>query len=194
MLDWLILWNKSYSGWLLQNPKYLLTFLPKLMAYKCEKLPLGLAPPTISILSFPSSPDGINVQVWPTLTPGALPLGIKEYLLTAKQFQQDKNLILTLQVQLIDLNLLTIFLLWVYLEGQVLGETPYLSTKLCMNGTGITIFHLISSGINVFHNTLHNKTSDARLAMVKIIDFIELWFHFTISFTFYFIYFILLFR
>lgn len=66
-------------------------FLPKSMVWECEKLPPGLAPPTIRILPFPSSPDGINVQVWPTLTPGALPLGIKEYLLTAKQFQQDEK-------------------------------------------------------------------------------------------------------
>lgn len=63
-------------------------FLPRFMICECEKLPLGLAPPTIRILPFPPSSDGINVQVWPTLTPGALPLGIKEYLLTTKQFQQ----------------------------------------------------------------------------------------------------------
>lgn len=59
--------------------------LPKLMVCECVKLPLGLAPPTIIIVPFPSSTDGINVQVWPTLTPGALPLGINEYLLKTKR-------------------------------------------------------------------------------------------------------------
>lgn len=65
--------------------------LPKSMAWDSEKLPLGLAPPTITILPFLSSSDGINMQVWPTLTPGALPLGIKEYLWTDKQFTEKKS-------------------------------------------------------------------------------------------------------
>lgn len=66
-------------------------FVPRFMICEWEKLPLGLAPPTMRMLPFPPSSDGINVQVWPTLTPGALPLGIKEYLLTTKQFQQNKK-------------------------------------------------------------------------------------------------------
>lgn len=68
------------------TPQILVGILPKVIACDCEKLPLGLAPPTIRILPFPPSSDGINVQVWPTLTPGALPLGIKEYLLKSKHF------------------------------------------------------------------------------------------------------------
>lgn len=74
-------------------------FLPKLMVSEWEKLPLGFAPPTIRILPFPPSLDGINVQVWPTLTPGALPLGMNEYLLTGKQLQYDQNRLLTLEMQ-----------------------------------------------------------------------------------------------
>lgn len=43
------------------------------------------------------------------------------------------------QVQVHDLDSLTIFLLWVYLEVQALGETPWHSTMLCMNEHGIIV-------------------------------------------------------
>lgn len=82
-------WNKTYALCTYKcsskdkKKKYFI--LPKLMVCECEKLPLGLAPPIISIVPFPSSSEGINVHVWPTLTPGALPLGIKEYLSIAKK-------------------------------------------------------------------------------------------------------------
>lgn len=42
---------------------FYLFFLPKLIILESEKLPLGLAPPTIRILPFPPSPEGINTQV-----------------------------------------------------------------------------------------------------------------------------------
>lgn len=66
-------------------------FLPRFIMYECEKLPLGLAPPTIKILPFPPSSDGMKVQVWPTLTPGAAPPGIKEYLLIRKQLKRSAD-------------------------------------------------------------------------------------------------------
>ena len=122
--------------------------LPKSMAWDSEKLPLGLAPPTITILPFLSSSDGINMQVWPTLTPGALPLGIKEYLWTDKQFTEKIQVIrsnsLKAQLQVLHLDSLTIFLLWVYPEVQALGETPWLSKMLCINEHGIIVFSYFS--------------------------------------------------
>ena len=133
----------SYADVILLDRFLAHMFVPKFMAWDSEKLPLGLAPPTITILPFLSSSDGIKVQVWPTLTPGALPLGIKEYLWAEKQFHQNMEVIcsnfLEAQVQVHDLDSLTIFLLWVYLEVQALGETPWHSTMLCMNEHGIIV-------------------------------------------------------
>lgn len=100
--------------------------LPKLMVCECEKLPLGLAPPTMSIVPFPSSSEGINVHVWPTVTPGALPLGIREYLSIAKKVKLDRKFPFLHTARLLNLNLLTRLLLWVYLLGRALEEAPWL--------------------------------------------------------------------
>lgn len=83
------------------------------MVCECEKLPLGLAPPTISIVPFPSSLEGINVHVWPTLTPGALPLGIKEYLSTAKKVKLDRKCPF--------LHTERVYLIWIYLPDSSFG-------------------------------------------------------------------------
>lgn len=58
-------------------------------------------------------------------------------------------------MQVRGLNSLTIFLLWVYLEVQALGETPWRSTKLCMNKHGIIVFS--------------NKKANKRLILDQII-------------------------
>lgn len=102
--------------------------LPKLMVCECEKLPLGLAPPTIRIRPLPPSSDGINEQVWPTLTPGALPLGIREYLsISTGMLNRNFNFFKLQTERLFGLNLLTRHLLLVYLLGRALEETPFVS-------------------------------------------------------------------
>lgn len=143
-------------------------YLPKLMVCICKKLPLGFAPPTICILPLPSSTDGINVQVWPTLTPGALPLGIKEYLLIRRRRRKISKTKLVSSITSVC-NLRTIFLLWVCLKGQVLVETPYLSNILYIEMNLLSLSVYFTHSCHLLHVTIENEISDIGFALVKII-------------------------